>query len=447
MQNINSIINTLNSLTVYRKILSDPVFNAYRLHLEALVNSDNMAHKIETYSNVYYQLALTCNPMTQIDAWQNHLLNLILNDDNPFSRAAFTPGIKYDVFYPAVQRDLSILQMAFELNATLVRDITMHHLNETSFLPDLMKQLPLWMGLPSIKNETIDANTRILSMKKNMSLATHWDKLATMLGDFYYTNGFGLYSCHIAFKWENGNLHGISQPDPITLDDLFGYEKIRKEIVKNTLQFLHGFPANNILLYGDRGTGKSSTVKALVNKYWSQGLRLIEVPKQALADFPYIVRKLTQKNHKYILFVDDLSFEEHETSYKVLKALLEGGIEARPKNVIIYATSNRRHLIKETFADREKVGNQEIKAMDSVQEKLSLADRFGLTVIFPTPDQELFLAIITELANQRGLPINSEDLRQRALQWSLWNNGRSPRSARQFIDHLEGQLQLDKLKN
>ncbi|MCL2337872.1 MAG: ATP-binding protein, partial [Firmicutes bacterium] len=257
--------------------------------------------------------------------------------------------------------------------------------------------------------------------------------------------GCGILARYEAYKWQDGGLTGVSRPDPVTLSDLVSYEQVRKDIISNTEQFLHGYPANNMLLYGDRGTGKSSTVKALLHAYSAQGLRLVELSKQALTNFPQLMSQLRERNHYFIIFIDDLSFEENETQYKDFKALLEGGLEARPQNMLVYATSNRRHLVRETFADRTTgTAGDEVRAMDSVQEKLSLADRFGITVIFPSPNQELFLEIVSGLAQQRGLTVAAAELRQRALHWSSWHNGRSPRAARQFIDQLQGELAMAK---
>jgi uncharacterized protein len=227
------------------------------------------------------------------------------------------------------------------------------------------------------------------------------------------------------------------------LQDLVSYDLERSEVINNTLQFLKGFPANNILLYGDRGTGKSSTVKAILNEYYNQGLRLIEVSKSHLIDFPEIIADLKERKQKFIIFVDDLSFDDNEQNHNSLKAVLEGGIESKPSNVLIYATSNRRHLIKEKFSDRVgfQSGNadDEVRSADTMQEKLSLSDRFGITVVFSSPNKDKYLEIVEGLAIKRGLAFDKESLKKEALKWELWYNGRSPRTARQFIDWLEGE--------
>ena len=446
MSNYLTSIKALPSLTIYRNILEDPIIKAVNKHLDAVAEPTGRVDPIQSYSEVCHLLSKTSNPFTTgIDAWQNHLLDLILRDVNPFSRAAYTPGADYSAFHEAVSWDLTILRSLFDLSVTEMYDSTMSVLQcFYHFSND--ETLPPWVAAQPTAQEqsVIEADCR--QFKEELAAEPQWDGLVEELAEYYAFFGCGIFSSHIAFKWENGALHGISEPDTIQLTELIDYADLREQIVDNTLQFLHGYPANNLLLYGDRGTGKSSTIKALLNEYWMRGLRLVEVPKNQLADYQLIIRELRHRKHCFILFVDDLSFEENETDFKNLKALLEGGIEEKPDNVLIYATSNRRHLIKETFADRKtNDDSREIRSMDSVQEKLSLADRFGMTLIFPTPDQETFIDIVLELAAQRELQVEPEELRQRALKWSVWYNGRSPRSARQFIDHLEGQLALGKL--
>ncbi len=235
---------------------------------------------------------------------------------------------------------------------------------------------------------------------------------------------------------------GVDRPDPIRLRELIGYEHERQPAVRNAERFVAGFPANNVLLYGERGTGKSSTVKALLNEFGERGMRLIEVPKEHLGDYPQLMQLLHGRRERFILYVDDLSFEEQETHYKALKAILEGGIEARPENVILYATSNRRHLVRERFSDRARGEEDEVHVLDTMEEKLSLADRFGIRVTFTGPDQERYLRIVRALAEHRGIRLDPEDLDRRALLWAQRQRGRSGRTARQFVDALVGELAL-----
>jgi hypothetical protein len=230
----------------------------------------------------------------------------------------------------------------------------------------------------------------------------------------------------------------VPGPDPIRLDGLVAYEREREPLVENTRRFLAGLPAHNALLYGQPGTGKSSTVKALLNEYADRGLRLVEVAKEDLGSLPRVLGLLRGRGPRFVLFVDDLSFEEHEVEYKALKALLEGSVEEPPGNVRVYATSNRRNLVRESFSERD--GADDVHARDTEQEKQSLAARFGLRVTFPAPDQGRYLEIVAGLARKRGLKLPEEELRERALLWDRWHAGRSGRTARQFVDELAAGL-------
>jgi hypothetical protein len=267
------------------------------------------------------------------------------------------------------------------------------------------------------------------------------------LAHHFYRNGSGMFGIFKGFRWErvdgHGRLKGIASVDPVTLDQLVGYEEQKAKLIENTEQLLKGYRANNVLLYGDKGTGKSSLVKALVHRYAGQGLRIVEVPKDCLRDYYQILEQLEGRKQKFILFVDDLSFEEGEVEYKHIKALLEGGLKARPANVVVYATSNRRHLVREFHRDRSGAYSgqeDEISPIDSMQEKLSLSDRFGITLTFTAPNQRTYLEMVERLAARRGISMDADALREEALRWEKRYNGRSGRTARQFIDYLEARL-------
>jgi hypothetical protein len=237
-------------------------------------------------------------------------------------------------------------------------------------------------------------------------------------------------------------LIGVEAVDPIRLENLVGYDEQRRPLLENIEAFVSGKPANNALLYGERGTGKSSTVKALLNAYQDRGLRLVEVMPEDLKEYHEVLKVLRGRPEKFLLFVDDLSFEENETGYKGLKAILEGTVEATPPNVIIIATSNRRHLVREFFDDRtgglQKDGD--IHGADTVEEKLSLSDRFGLVVSFYSPDQDTYLKMVDSWAKAEGIKMPPAELHARALQWEKANNVRSGRTARQFINDLKGKI-------
>jgi predicted AAA+ superfamily ATPase len=228
----------------------------------------------------------------------------------------------------------------------------------------------------------------------------------------------------------------VASPDSICLSDLVEYDWQRSAVRKNTEKLISGLPTNNLLLYGDRGTGKSSTVKAMLNEFSESRLRLLEVSKENLSDLPEILSLLRERPEKFILFLDDLSFEENETAYKALKAVLEGGLEGRPANVVLYATSNRRNLIKERF--QNAMADEEVHPGDTVQEQLSLSDRFGLKLPFLVPDMEEYLNIVGQLAARAGIEM-TESLRKEAMNWQ---HARSGRSARQFVDYIIGERAL-----
>lgn len=267
----------------------------------------------------------------------------------------------------------------------------------------------------------------------------NWGGKIDALAEFHRRNGCGLFARNKAFLWRDGNLVPVTHTNEITLDDLKTYEEPRRRVLENTQAFMRGLPANNVLLYGDRGTGKSSTVHAILNRYAPEGLRMIEMPKSAIAEFPKVVEKLRGTSLKFIIFIDDLSFSTQDSSYAQLKAALEGGLAARRDNMLIYATSNLRHLVREKFSDRE---GDELHRGDTMQEQLSLSDRFGLMVTFINPGRQQYYDILDGIAADRKLEISADELHAGAERWALSRGGRSPRTARQYIDHLEARLKL-----
>ena len=413
--NINQLSHHLDKLTVYRPLLDDEV-------MKTVLNTNC------SFGQLYFTLASAAEreKVYLADGWQNHLLNLILQADNSFSRqAALYGGNISPSLRQAAAHDLECLQIIYRAS------------NRVNIMSD---NGPQWSSLCFISK---DGNRR--PTEKSLQTATYlataedWRKTIDILIDYYQSVGVGIYGQYHSLRWDGGQrrLVGVQNPDPITFDQLVGYNWERQQVMDNITAFLAGYPAHNVLLYGDRGTGKSSTVKALVNAFGHTGLRLVEVAKQHFGHFPAIVAQLACRPQHFILFIDDLSYEDHEVEYKELKALLEGGVETKPKNVLIYATSNRRHLIRERFSDRH---NDDVHAGDTTQEKLSLSDRFGLTVSFIAPEQKLYLEIVEKLVADRGLNIAREELHHQALQWALRHSGRSGRVAKQFVDYLEAQL-------
>ena len=251
--------------------------------------------------------------------------------------------------------------------------------------------------------------------------------------------GYGIFARHHVFTLEDGHLVPVRYPDPQRLDELPGYEREREKVIANTRALLEGKPTNNVLLYGDAGTGKSSTVKAIANEFAPDGLRLIEVKKNQLYQIPALMDDLAKNPLKFILFIDDLSFAANDDNFAALKAILEGSVGGRSHNVAVYATSNRRHLVKESMADRS---GDDLHASDTRQELMSLAARFGLTVTFQQPDKERFDAILLELARQYGVQMPSDQLFIKGAAFALRAGGRSPRVAKQFIEMLAGGVKV-----
>lgn len=341
------------------------------------------------------------------DNLAGYISQKILEDDNVFSRSmSHSGGLPQNVI-SAVRRDLDILQ-----------DIS--SLKPADFIEgkaSILNDMPKWQeGQP-------------VSI-----FMGRWADCVDRLSSYYAENGFGMFAKYKAFSWRDRHIMPIEYTNPITLNELKSYEYQRGLVVDNTVSFIKGLPANNVLLYGDRGTGKSSTVHAVLNEFYGSGLRMIEMPKSAINEFPLLIKELSGINLKFIIFIDDLSFSSGDDSFAELKAALEGGLSAKQPNMLIYATSNLRHLVREKFSDRD---GDELHAGDTMQEQLSLSDRFGLSVTFINPDRMRYFEILDGIAKDRGLDVDFEKLHRQGEQWALERGGRSPRVGRQFINIVE----------
>jgi predicted AAA+ superfamily ATPase len=383
----------------------------------------------ENFGRLWEELAVEAGVLLP-DAWQSHLAGRLLDDENPFSLGAERRELSTIVVEQA-RRDLNTLQMLFDLDAG-----TLLSLVETA-VPELEGTWTPWRDPEADAGKSRRGEPR-QDMARQLAAAEDWGDLVEALIEHYATHGAGTFGSHKAFRWEDGGLRAVPHPDPVRLSDLIGYEKEREPLRRNTQRLLAGLPSHHALLYGLPGTGKSSTVKAVLNEYATVGLRLVELAKEDLEELPALLEALRGRGPCFILFIDDLSFEEHEVEYKALKALLEGSIEEPPGNVRLYATSNRRNLIRERFSDREE--GDDVHERDTMQEKLSLVARFGLRLTFPSPDQRRYLEIVSGLARERGVKIPTGELEERALLWDRWHAGRSGRTARQFVDELEAEL-------
>ena len=406
---------SVSSLLIYREVFQDPVGQAYVTLLEAL-GAGHQLQSLEAYGLWFQSLAHTNQ------SWATYLLRRILQDENPFSlhvqqRVSEVP----EALLQAAQQDLQILQRFYQLSPLELS----RWVQQVCQLP----QPPLAWQLP---DEAFPGS--------GLSQLPNWATSIGELTNHYRRHGTGLLSQYRAYRWQQGRLRGIEYPDPVQLENLAAYDTPRQTLIQHTEHFLAGYPALHTLLYGSRGSGKASLIKALLNRYYPRGLRLVEVAKADLRDLPTIVDRLRAAPHRFIVFVDDLSFEDDDEAFKALKVVLEGSVTARPDNVVVYATSNRRHLVREYFAERPRPHDQDdIQAWDTLQEKLSFSDRFGLSLTFEPADQATYLTIVKHLAAQAGITLSETELLPRALQWATRHNGRSGRSARQFIDFLQAE--------
>lgn len=261
------------------------------------------------------------------------------------------------------------------------------------------------------------------------------EQTAIAISEHYNRYGCGQLAQYNMFRWDNRDgIKAIVNHDNIMLSDIIGYEYQKQTLIDNTEAFLNGYSANNVLLVGARGTGKSSCVKALANEYFEKGLRLLEISKEQIIEFPQILKYISQRGKKFIIFLDDLSFDQFEVEYKYMKSLLEGSTEKKPDNVLFYATSNRRHIIEEKWSDRQGNPNDDIHTADALNEKISLSDRFGLTITFEAPNQKQYLEIVEAIAKKENLQYDKEQLFREAIVWELSQKGRSGRTAKQFIN-------------
>ncbi len=443
---IRTALEAVHGLTLLRDVLDDEVGQAVLTLFRLLIESEPDASSIaQAYSNAFFTLATSTNDTELLpdipDAWQAHLVSRIVDSSNPWSTQAerATSQQMASAIREQAKRDLRALRLLYNITAHAVWEATRHTVMQS--LPALHDAWVPWHNLTVEKNAARTARSVLMHQ---LTTIEDWALSAPFLEQYWHLHGTGLFAHYAVLRWEGQTegLRGIAHPDTIRLANLVGYEREKTLLRTNLDRFVHGLPTHDAVLYGAPGTGKSSTVKALANEYADMGLRLIEVRKEFVNDLPAIVNQVRGHAPYFLLFIDDLSFEEHETEYKALKVLLEGAVEARPSNVLIHATTNRLNLIRENFADRGKPSD-DVHWRDTLDEKASLVARFGLRVTFMTPDQTQYLSIVTGLAHQRGLTLAEEDLHLRALTWERQHTGRSGRLARQFIDDLEAEQKME----
>jgi len=409
---------------------------------------EDMAWLMEHYKDDYYNAedvrALLYECMHELlemagdmgfygNLWHCYLSNLLVNNENSYSRACEIVGNIEGTINEAVLQDIVIFKEFYDYDFSEM----METLQVKGF--DFILNYEAKDGKSKVYNARIRDRicTLAAKFKENQSPAEMKDTLT----EFYRDYGVGKFGLNKAFRVvheeDGARIVPIRNIAHVSLDDLVGYEIPKKKLVENTEAFVNGRKANNCLLFGDAGTGKSSSIKAIANAYYDKGLRIIEIYKHQFEDLLDVIAQIKNRHYKFIIYMDDLSFEDFETEYKYLKAVIEGGLEKKPENVLIYATSNRRHLISESFADKEG-RRDDLHASDTVQEKLSLFARFGVSIFFCAPDKKEFNNIVKTLAERYGITMPTEELLLEANKWELSHGGLSGRTAQQFIDYLLG---------
>ena len=407
MNNVNRTKLLLSSLSVFRGIMKRSVVKAY---YKLLLSLDS---EPDEFLNAYGDFYSLISERGFSNRLAYAMTEAALFDENCFTRAAAAG--KYDTLpdnvLKAVKRDCEAILAASSLTSEEVLKAYKYY----DEIKEIADSLPKW-----------EAGDCAPSFKM-------FDGSLKNVARYYKDNGCGIFARYKAFIWRDGDIQPVLHPDRIDMDSFTGYEIQRDMVVNNTKSFIEGKSCNNCLLYGDKGTGKSSTVKAIANEFRKDGLRIVEIPKERLIDFPILVDKIAALPMKFIIFIDDLSFQKQDQSYTTLKAVLEGGLAARPDNALIYATSNRRHLVKESFSDRT---DDDVNTRDNMQESLSLSDRFGLAVCYSIPTKKEFVDIVIALARQRGIDMSDKELEMGAERFALSRGGRSPRCAKQYVESL-----------
>ena len=399
-----------------------------------------LSEKPELIQDIYTQLKRLLIVATDYgfnhNLWHNYLTFFMVTNENPFSITCEKVGANDGSVNHFAKNDFKVFKNLFDFDFSVI---------EKALDIDCFSQLSNYRAIG--KKELMynkNVSERIIALSAQLEQAPDENAFFDCVTTFYKDYGVGMFGLNKAFK-KKKKAEGaieflpINNMDKVMLDDLIGYELQKKKLVDNTKAFVEGRKANNVLLFGDSGTGKSTSVKAIVNAFYAQGLRMIEIYKHQFKDLSNVIAQIKNRNYKFVIYMDDLSFEEFEVEYKFLKAVIEGGVETKPDNILIYATSNRRHLIKETWSDRNDIEvDNGMHRSDTMEEKLSLVNRFGVTINFSKPSQKEYFHIVLALAHKQGIAMSDEELKAEANKWELSHGGISGRTAQQFVNYLDG---------
>ena len=388
----------LVGVAAYKNITQLPVMKQFNGFLRALGEKQGET-ALELYTDLFYAL------MTEgYDSLGGYLYDHLRYDDAPYP-ALVSSGGKNDALTQAARQDIVLFEVLAGLPCGTLKN------GLFSILPED------WRGIPDLPE-----------WKSKPNLFTF-----ESLTDFYRAHGYGVFARYRAFIWERDRLLPVACPDFVPKEELVGYELQRDQVIANTRAMVSGRRVNNVLLFGESGTGKSATVKSLLDVPGFESLRLIQVDKDELGQLHDLTRGLEGRPQQFILFIDDLAFDQDDRTYSALKTILEGGVESRPANVAVYATSNRRHLVRESFSDR---AGDEVDMRETIEEKTSLSERFGLRIPYLALDQRDYLALIDQLAKQNDVTMEAQELHWQALRWVMQHPGRTPRTAQQFMNSL-----------
>lgn len=368
--------------------------------------------------------------------WHNYLSFILITNENPFSITCEKVGANDGSVNYFALNDFEAFRELFDFDFSEI---------ETALGIDCFTRISGYKAI--VKKELMynkNVSEKVRQLSADLEKTANAQEFFDAVTKFYNDYGVGMFGLNKAFRIAGSdNFHvefkAINNMDKVMLDDLVGYEKQKKMLVENTKAFVEGRRANNALLFGDSGTGKSTSIKAIVNEFYPYGLRMIEIYKHQFKDLSNVIAQIKNRNYKFIIYMDDLSFEEFEIEYKFLKAVIEGGVETKPDNILIYATSNRRHLIKETWKDKNDMEFEDgLHRSDTIEEKMSLVNRFGCMINYSKPTRDQYLNIVKELAKKTGITMNEDELIAGAKQWEMYHGGISGRTAQQYINHLQG---------
>ncbi|HEX3021224.1 MAG TPA: ATP-binding protein [Lachnospiraceae bacterium] len=429
-------------LVIYRNLEKDSIlFSLAGIIEDAEIGK---ARKEDIITRIYEQINQLLEIATRYgfdeNLWQNYLAYILATNENPFSITCEKVGALNGTVNLFAKNDFKIFRNLFHYDFTgLERELGIDCFSTVLNYQAIQKNGKRY-------NRNVSEKVRLLSSR--IDKAADENEIYGIVTDFYRDYGVGKFGLNKAFRVkhvenEEALLFPITNTDDIRLDDLIGYEIQKQKLIDNTLAFVEGRKANNALLYGDSGTGKSTSIKAILNEYYDKGLRMIEIYKHQFQDLSSVIAQIKNRNYRFIIYMDDLSFEEFEIEYKYLKAVIEGGLETKPDNVLIYATSNRRHLIRETWSDRSDISQDELHRSDTMQEKLSLVARFGVTINYSAPNQKQYFEIVKNLARRyENITLTDEELCLEANKWELSHGGLSGRTAQQFINYLAGKEEV-----